>query len=171
VGRPHDAQTLKAFVQNGRTIREIAEDMGLGYEGVRMALQRRGLKAVWENERSLRQIVQDMKPVEAVEFLLACVENLAPALTGARSHAVDADVTGLSPQQRRLLIALHDAVGVLTRDGAMAALYFDTQTADVSDAKIVDVQLSRLRARLVGTRYSIKTHWGRGWTLEIADET
>jgi hypothetical protein len=171
MGRPHDAQTLKAFVENGRTIREIAEDMGLGYEQVRLALQRRGIRAVWENERSLRQIVQDMKPAEAVEFLLACIENLAPALTRTASHAVEAVVPDLPPQQRRLLIALHDAKGLLSRDQLMAAFYFDAQTADVSGAKIVDVQLSRLRARLVGTRYSIKTHWGRGWTLEIADET
>ena len=170
MGRPHDAQTLKAFVDNGRTIREIAEDLGLSYEGVRLALQRRGLRAVWERERTLRQTVQDMKPAEAVEFLLACVENLAPALTGAEAHAVDADVTGLAPPQRRLLIALHDAVGLLSRAGAMSALYFDSQSAVTPKDRIVDVRMARLRARLVGTRYAIKTHRGRGWTLEIADE-
>jgi len=171
MGRAYDAPTLKAFVESGRTIREIAEDVGASYWGVCSALHRRGLRAVWEREQTLRQKVQGMRPAEAVEYLLACMETLAPALTGVAPSTDDAADLRLTPSQQRLFIALRNSKGVLSRDAAMAALYFDRlKPVDVPKHGVVRVFMHQLAARLVGTRYSVKTHGRWGWTLEIADE-
>jgi DNA-binding response OmpR family regulator len=167
---PVATEDVVALAREGLTLSEIAEEVWSTSNAVRARLRRKGLRAVPENEQMLRHRVQQMPPTAAVEFLLLCVENLAPVLCGAARHPVHDLPVHLPRMQRRIFVALHDTKGLATREMLLSAMYFDYRSADVPGDKIVDVQLSHLRAKLVGTRYRINTHWGQGWTMETVDE-
>jgi hypothetical protein len=151
------------LVDSGLTLSEMGEEVNRTAEQVRHALNRRGLKAVRENEKRLRQRVEGMRPTEAVEFLLMCVENLSPYLCGAENHAVDSWGITMTPLERRLLICIHDGLGgIVSRDLLMSAMYFD-RIGDIPESKILDVLLCRLRPRIPAERGYIETVWGVGW--------
>jgi DNA-binding response OmpR family regulator len=157
----YDREQLSSFVESGLTLGEIGDEMGKTAHEIRNALRRRGMRAVHANEKTLRQKVEGMKPVEAVEFLLACVENLSSGLCG-REHETDSWMLPLTPMQRRVLICLYDAGGaVVTKDALMSALYFD-RPGDVPEIKIVDVMICKIRPKIPANRGRVETIYGLG---------
>ncbi len=165
----HNSAQLAAMAADGMSLSEIADEVGSTARAIRVALRRRGLRAVHETEQTLRAKVQTMRPHEAVEYLLGCLQQLAPALCGEAAHPIDAWGLHLQPRERRLLIALHDARGaMLSRDQAMAAVYFDAK-GDLPGEKILDVFVCRIRAKLPAERARIITTWGQGWRMKVAE--
>jgi DNA-binding response OmpR family regulator len=70
----------------------------------------------------------------------------------------------LTPQQSVILGLLLSHRGkVVSREQMMTALYWDRRD-DWPEGRIVDVYLSGLRKRL--TDITIRTIWGRGWTID-----
>ncbi len=111
----------------------------------------------------LRERAMDMKPLEAVDYLLGIVEGLThrlPTMTlepwpGMR----------LSKQEARLLhhLDLRDGKPA-TKEALMAALYHE-EPGDWPEVKIIDVFVYKLRKKLVGTPFTIETIWGVGYRL------
>jgi len=157
----HDREQLARFAQYGLTLGEIGDEMGRTADQVRHALRRLGMRAVYDNEKTLRERVGGMKPLDAVEFLLGCVENLSPGLCG-QGHATDDWHLDLTPTQRRILICLHDAAGaVLSKDALLSSVYFD-RPGDLPGVKILDVLVCKMRPCIPESRGRIETVWGQG---------
>ena len=74
---------------------------------------------------------------------------------------------GLTPGQAPIFDLLLKRRGqVVRRDSLMDVSHpGDTET----QPKIVDVQMSHIRERLIGTGYEIETIWGVGYRMKLAD--
>lgn len=115
--------------------------------------------------RDHREIVQDMKPLDAVDYLLGIIELNAPALTDVSAS----DIVGvwLRPIQGRIVATLLAANGgVVSKGRIFDAIYCDVVSADdLPDIKTLDMHVCLTRKRLKGSRFSINTHWGVGYSL------
>src|SRR5258705_9865399 len=58
----------------------------------------------------------------------------------------------------------------VTHDALYVVLYAARPECDWPDARIVDVQISRLRRALRRHGITIKTQWGEGWLMSAADK-
>lgn len=132
-------------------------------DAVETALQ---AEAVLIDPEDLRERAMDMKPLDAVDFLLGILEGLThrlPVMTlepwpGMR----------LSKQEARLLHHLDLRDGkVATKEALMAALYHE-EPGDWPEIKIIDVFVCKLRKKLEETPFSIVTVLGVGYRLEGA---
>ena len=113
--------------------------------------------------RSHRDVVQDMKPLDAVEYLLEVIESLRP------TDLADWTFPGahFSPSEKRILRAIVKAAPrILTRDGAMDAIMAHRAGDDAPDPKLFDVFIFNIRRKLRGQPVKIVTHRGLGWTVE-----
>jgi DNA-binding response OmpR family regulator len=127
-------------------------------------LARRGKYAVSEFKRDVRHRVAQMKSSEAVEYLMNCLEVVAGPMIG-EAHPVDQWRVKLTPKERRIMIALHDARGAMvSHDGLMRAVYFDT-TNDEPDEKIITVFVCKIRKKIPASIGQIVTHWGAGFSF------
>lgn len=70
----------------------------------------------------------------------------------------------LSPQQTAFLGLIYRG-DLVRRDAAYAVIYGARPECDRPDDKILDVQLSRIRARLRPKGITIETQWGVGWFM------
>lgn len=103
--------------------------------------------------------------IEERDILVERVAELEGALT--ESSGVLA-VLGLSKTASRFLRHLV-ARPLVTRDSALIALY-DDLSKDRPEAKILDVYVCRMRAKLKPHGIRIVTHWGRGWSISTEDK-
>lgn len=114
--------------------------------------------------------MRDAEPTDREAALQATIERLEDRIA-ILERAMGLDFLppvewALTPNEARLLGALMERE-VLTKDAAMAALYRD-RGADEPDAKIVDVFICKLRAKLKRFGLSIETRWGVGYQLTPA---
>jgi DNA-binding response OmpR family regulator len=112
---------------------------------------------------SFRDQVQDMKPLDAVEWLLGIVEMLvAPA-------ELDWNLCGgvkLENHERRIfrLLAARSPEGC-HKDAIYAAMTADKADCYWPDVRIVQVKICTLRRKLIGTPFRIETLWGSGYRM------
>lgn len=158
--RAYDTDDLRAFVQSGATLADIAAELDTNKGAIRRALGRRDMRATRAECQTLRQRVQTMRAPDAVEFLLDCFEVLAGSMAGADDHPVDAWGIRLTPTERRMLICLHDAGGGLrNKNSLLDAMTFD-RPGDGPSIKSVDVYICKLRRKLPARVGRIETvHW------------
>lgn len=111
----------------------------------------------------LRERAYDMKPLEAVDYLLGILEGITHRLPDMTLEP--APGLRLTKQEARLLhhLDLRDGKAA-TKEALMAALYH-AEPGDWPEDKIIDVFVCKLRKKLVGTPYSIETVWGIGYRL------
>lgn len=140
----------------GMNSREIAFEVGgVSESAVRAALARKGIrfKGPRRKLQDYREKVDGMKPLEAVEYLLWCVEELLPDIEKA-------PIEGLTICESRLVQALMSAgENGLSKDGLFRAVYFDQ--LDQPTNKIVDVWICKVRRKLGPA--CITTIWGWGY--------
>ena len=109
--------------------------------------------------KDYREAVQDMKPIDAVEYLLNCLDRLSYIRFGA--HIIFPFTT--TNRESRILRCLFDNLGkVCSKSALYEAMYFD-QIHEPYD-KIIDVYISKLRKK-IPEGWSIDTHHGQGWSL------
>jgi hypothetical protein len=162
---------LKTLVDAGKTTREIAEIIGgsVTQSGVRTALNRRGLTSVRKPPETIRKIAEEMRPSDAVQYLLGIIDEIVPGLSGDDHEIDDLDVN-FTPQQRRILIYLVEAEGrTVTRRAIAETLYSTRSDDDYPDEKIIDVHISHIRKKLPETFGVIETAWGRGYRFVLAE--
>jgi hypothetical protein len=112
-----------------------------------------------------REAVQDMKPLDAVEYLLGVIEAIiAP---------VDVDVVWnwpgahLCPQEKRVLRVLALSRLPVSRETLFGALNGDRAAPPMEgDGKIVYVILRRVRRKVAPSGVKVVCHFGIGWTLD-----
>lgn len=112
-----------------------------------------------------RDKVQDMKPLEAVDYLLHVIDQIQPKIDD--DHAVDELGLPFTPKERLTLISLFEANGrVLSKYQITDATHAGCE--DEPELKTVDVRVCNIRRKLKGTGWNIVTAWGRGYRLEVA---
>lgn len=111
-----------------------------------------------------RAAVQDMRPLDAVDYLLDVIEAIAPPA----SHTAQWDFDGvhLTRSQKKILRAIAAGRGaIVTRDQVYAALVADRRECDWPTYKSVEVQLCFMRRRLAGSPVRIETVFGQGYRI------
>lgn len=155
--RRMEQATGVSFRRDDRTGLKPRED------AVETALQ---AEVVLIDPEDLRERAMDMKPLDAVDFLLGILEGLThrlPVMTLEPWPGIR-----LSKQEARLLhhLDLRDGKAA-TKEALMSALYHE-EPGDWPDIKIIDVFVCKLRRKLEETPFSIVTVCGVGYRLEGA---
>ena len=164
----YDAADLRAMVAEGMSTTEIAAEIGATGAGVRSAMRRHGIDRPGQRIafRSIRERAEAMKPLDAVDYLLGCLENMADALcSGEAWHPLDDAVPGLQRAPRRLLIALWDADGGMVTHNALMGAYCVGRLGDDPAPSIINVQIHKLRKALPASVGRIENDHGRGYRL------
>lgn len=111
-----------------------------------------------------REVVQDMRPLEAVEYLLGIIEEAIDPPDPAVAWTMPG--VALSPQQKRALRVLAAGRGgVVTNDTLIKAIRADHATE--AHTRAVTVMICKLRQALSGLPVSITNVWGQGYALSV----
>gem|GEM_PF-4573471 len=162
---PMHERVVKSL-RDGRQTKHIAEVEGISTSSVRRIKRGHGLKLLPHRAAPLRQIVEDMRPIDAVEYLIGVIEQLE-AVKPRGSHPIDGIGVHWTETERRILVALYDANGPLSRDAIFNALYFDRADADdLPSHKIIDVMVFKIRRKLPAEFGAIKAEWAYGYRFE-----
>lgn len=158
-------------VAGGASLASVAREFGASKSSLHRTAKRNGLRLVSSYQPGharLADQVADMKPAEAVRYLLDLVESLFVDFNPDPVAAIAAH--GFTAQQARLLLVLVQAGG--------RAVGLDHLTvrlapcaADPLGGNHVSVVVCRVRKRLaaLGWPVQIVTVWGQGFRLEILD--
>lgn len=154
----------------------VEREFGISHGTIRLAEERYGiqLRRIPVDDRrycrDYREVIQDMKPAEAVDYLLNCLD--------VRGDGIDADPpnivlrVNLTNQQARIFNVLYERFGLcVSKQAIYNAMYFDLLPGDdPPEAKIVDVVICKVRQRIKQQRapFRIDTIWGIGYRLEDA---
>jgi DNA-binding response OmpR family regulator len=110
-------------------------------------------------------IIPSAKMREELNSATDSIEVLMPLCGGLTAEQDEWPGLDLTKSQARLLGAMRGKLGhTFTKDDLMNALYFDRP--DEPEPKIVDVFICKLRKKLIGTGWEIKTTFGTGYRLE-----
>ncbi len=88
-----------------------------------------------------------------------------------KNTLVDGDaVVKLRAQHAEIFEILHQKTGrVISKPNIHKKLY-GLRADGGADIKTIEVQICRLRKKLIGTRFEIHTHHARGYALEIKED-
>lgn len=162
---------LAACCASGMTIEQIAEEYGASYDRVRIALSRRGLKALSEHDRTYREIALDMRAPEAVEYLLNVIDMLED-IQPERPHPIDELGIHFTKSERRCLVALYDrSPAWLSVQALLNAVYFDRYNEEEGGAATVRVFVWKLRDKLAPVPgWHLENVYGHGYRLRLEEE-
>lgn len=160
-----DVQAIEQGIKDGLSVSDIARALDCSTMQVYRAAFRAGLpicRGRVTQPITLRAAVQDMKPSDALEFVLEAYEML----TGQKQAPQRIfGAVNLTQQQATIFAMLRKSAGVpVSRERISAVLSAAGSIEGVSDG-CIKVQVTRLRKKLEG-RCVIKTVWGMGYVLE-----
>ena len=114
-----------------------------------------------------RSHIQSMESTDAIEYLLGVVEQLQDIKA---EKLVDAGwEIPLTRTERRIVTALINRIGTLSKDALYSAAYFDTHNADdLPCIKVIDVFVCSARKKIPAAIGKIKTVWGEGYSFQAA---
>lgn len=157
---------IRDMYAEGLTSYEIGDMYGLNSGTVRGRAIRAGIVNPRGNggpppPKSVEEIALDMKLPDAVEYLIGCVNALQQVVVNDDVLRLRLKLTHL---EGRLLSALVNSPGILTRDALMNAAYFDRPSyGDIPDAKLIAVYICRIRKKLPADFGHIETVEGFGY--------
>ena len=163
---PEEAATIEQMCAERLTPAEIGAQLERSGEAIRHYLNRRGMSAGGPKDRSaVRRNVENMRPLEAVEYLLSILEDEVPPGPPPNPLAsVNVDLT--ITERRVLLMLIERAPGIVTSAAVMRHLYLGRSIDEEPDRKIVGVFVCKLRRKTKRLPFRIITHWGQGYSLE-----
>lgn len=162
-------QLLRAK-KEGLTIMQAASEFEVSHSNIINAerahdiILRRAGHEDWRYRSNYREIVQDMKPLDAVNYLLEVIDGLKQPVEFIW-HFKDVRLTRA---ERQLVYTLatskHAAV---SRKALIDALMFGREGDDAPNEKILDVFVCRIRHKLRNTDIKIITHWEQGYSIQV----
>lgn len=173
---PKEKQRIRRTIQHlatcGVHLESAARMMGVSRATIRRWEIKTGIKlarytGIW---RSYYELVENMKPQEAIEFLIE-LHTLRDQVNDVEDRNTINEL-GLTFHEARIFQKLlkHKDKAV-SRERLYNALYFDRIAADDHpDIKIIDVFVCKIRQKLAGSSYEIKTHWGFGYSILVSDK-
>ena len=162
-----DWSDIEMMVADGMTTTQIAEDKGVSYCAARSALVRRRLVPSRKSDLTVYDRVQDMRPQEAVDYLLGVVEALEESKATTSKKFAHMNLTG---REGDFLSALCEASPrTLSKSALLSAVYYGHPPDDWPDIKNVDVFVCKIRSKLLPEFGEIKTNWGIGYYFTPAE--
>lgn len=163
-----DPEAVRQGIADGRSCRQIARDLGTSPATVYRTADKTDLQArrgVVLPPLTLRRAIEDMRPTEALDYVLEAYE----ALAGQDVASQDLAPVYLTPQQTLIFALLHRRLGQTVRfDAIMSAI--DAATGEVSASPDgLRVRVTHLRNRLAG-HYTITNIWGVGYRMTPAEQ-
>lgn len=174
--RAEITEQIISLAQDGFTPTDIEEITGIRRSTLTRCLQLNGIdydtahKTPIEDCMNYRVEVADMRPLDAVEYLLDLMEFMFPPDNSFPQ--IDALDLGLTRQQAALLNFLWVRKGTVCTKDSLHAFLCNRKTSEAEwpVPKIVDVLICRLRKALKVTSWTIHTHWGEGYRLEVGGD-
>lgn len=162
-----DRAEIMARAADGLSLSETAREIGVGRHSLRRWANRNGVAFVPRGGRPIfspRRAVEDMKPVDAVAFLLEMIEAM-------QGYGTDVGVFPghpLTEAQRVLFSVLVQREGtVVPRERVYDVMYSSRPVCNQPEIKVLDVLICKIRAALAGIEgFRIATVRSVGWQLE-----
>lgn len=167
-----DLDVITEKLSRGESFVSIAEYFCVNPSRLRRAMQRADY-ATGDRPRpfkTLRRAVDDMRPVEAVSFLLDLFEFMTDMSDERVARLV---AMGLSAARARILLNLYSRRGMVTTKHHLAvSSHAHDSTATLNATDVVDVNISHIRKYLAerDCPLEIKTIWGVGYLLECPSQ-
>jgi len=164
-----DEETTKMidFAIEGMSLEEISERFDVSKDAVRFRLRRRGVRVLCDYQKTIIRRAEDMRPTDARDYLLHCVELFAHAYTQPGHHAVDT-LPHMTPSIRAVLMCLVDHRDKLVSRERLHSVVLAVSPSGESEPKIVDVYVCHLRNFLRSLNYDfgfIRNTHGQGFTF------
>lgn len=144
---------------------EIAADLGCSTATI--YTDRRAMGAVAQfvpRRQSIAVIVADMKPLDAVNYLIEAYDNLAGNVDPAADAAF---AVGLTGAQARVFSLLLRNQGKVVHFSAIADALDAASASGVPNSReTIRVYITKMRKRMAGSPYRIVNVWGHGYRLD-----
>lgn len=157
---------LIAALRDGQSQADAARRFGVTHVTILRAEHRHGIHLDRRRERqpwtTHRDAVADMRPADAVEYLLEVIASLQDEVKPSwRWPGVH-----LTPKHKLLLRCLADAKGAVVPRALLMRAYMVGSAGSVGpDLKVLDVQICKLRPIIAPHGIGIMTSWGEGYAL------
>lgn len=164
---------LAAEARAGSSAEEVAQKAGATEGSARYAARVRGVKLPRQphpSTRGPREHVQDMKPTEAVEYLLDLIEAQMPYLRPTRPHVLDILAPNLTGSEKLLAAALVDASPrMLSHEALYSIVYGQRPDSDAPDPKTLCVFISKARSKVPPSFGVFESVFAQGYRFIKAD--
>lgn len=162
------AEAIRERIKAGMGVEATARDVGVSKNTVARHMAAEGVMnsaGTRPVSQSIAERVADMKPADAVEFLIAAYDNLAGAM---RCIEEEAFACGMTPAEAQIFGILRRHQGrAVTHDMLVAAMDDRADAERLRDTpKLCKVYICKMRRKLDGTGWTIETVWGVGYRLE-----
>lgn len=156
-----DLAEVRQRVADGADSRVIAAEVGMSPRSVYRLCDKAGIPIRGRKVRSassLRSAIQDMRPLDALEYVLEAYE----VLTG---HLVDIPDVGLSSRETQIFQMMQNRAGEIVSSEAIMAMMEATNPDLAASLNLLHVHIKHIRKKLAG-RYRIVNVRAVGYTLE-----
>lgn len=166
-----DAAQMEEFAERGLHLAAAARAAGVSADAIRRAEGRHGvsLRRIAPGHVlrvDHREVVQDLKPMDAVEYLLDVLEAIIAPVSA--DVAWEFPGTTMTPQEKRVLRVIALSRVPVNRETLYGALNGDRVAHPMEgNGKIVDVVLCRVRAKVAQFGVRIVNRHGIGWSVEV----
>lgn len=171
---PHDLLTeadrdaLVPYLDSPLCVRDIARELGWSHKRVYRTADRYGLPVRTRRVRPLRDVeaaVANMRPIEAVAWLVEAYRNLSGECPAREAHLI-ADYR-MSPASAKLYAALEARGGQIVTHGAIDTIFEQAGYEGNDIRKRIKVEITTLRKHLVrlGWPVRIETAHRTGYRL------
>ena len=163
---PLDPAALVARVNAGERVRDIARDLGCSAVRLYRAADKHGIAirgGVAPAPNSIRRAIEDMRPAEALEFVLEAYENAVGNDAETLRTAFD---LGATPSEAEIFCLLHGRLGHVVYSETILAVcnaHRPPNRQIGNDAVAVYVSILRRKAR---GRFTIKNIHSIGYKME-----
>ena len=166
-----DEVALKNRASAGQSSTEIGRVLDCGRQVVMRRAKRLGVEVTGNGKRSFRSIeseVAEMKPTDAVEYLLECLRNVLSSV--GRDNISEVIQYGFTPTESQVVLAIFSDK-VQSKEMIYNLIYGLRSNGELVDPKIIDVLVCGIRKKLLtkGWGVKIETIWGRGYRGERLD--
>lgn len=165
----HDA--FKARVSDGLGSEALGREFGFSRTAARNYAERHGLSITGNRKQlpnTVKRAVEDMKPHDAIEYLLEVITQLC---SGQDDRLVgEVMLHGFTSSEAQVLLCLFRDM-ISSKEMIYNALYAMRDENGSVEPKIIDVFVCKIRAKLRKKGWScvINTIWGRGYRGERID--
>lgn len=170
-------KNLERLAAKGYRMSDVADLAGASVRAIRAAKDRRDIEFVQARSADFRSLILDMKPLEAVEYLLGAVEILQTLGLHEKCFEQPLACFGIEMTQKTLRRAMRvlaaAAPRYVTKETILDAIYFDLPPGeDGRSDQNVNVTIVKLRKLIRKSPHEIgeiENVWGIGYRFIPAD--
>ena len=162
-----DAEEFKSRVADGMSKTALGDEFGVHHATISRFSQRSGV-VVAPNKvllaKTIRNAVRDMRPTDAVEYLLNFIESAMPCQDKSKLSPIVS--AGFSSSEAQIILCISSREFV-TVTQMYDEIYLGRSSGELPHIKIIPVHICRLRKTFLerGWDVKIKTIWGQGYRL------